>query len=150
GRLAEWKYEGIDLIKTGPILNMWRAPIDNDLWGQSHWMDVPTIKDWKGHGLHWLQQRIDSVHYTMLDDYQVEVVVEARIAPPVWSWGITTTYTYKIDANGNINIDVKGDPYGKLPNTFPRIGLRMEVPEMLNRVKWYGRGPGEAYIDSKQ
>ncbi|MBM7571937.1 beta-galactosidase subunit alpha [Aquibacillus albus] len=150
GSLEEWKHQGIDLIKTGPKLNLWRAPIDNDLWAQPHWKDVPSVKEWKDHGLHRLQQRVDSVNYNSLGDYQVEVVVEARVAPPVLSWGITTTYTYLIDVNGKIAIDVKGEPYGKLPKTFPRIGLKMEVPNMLNRVKWYGRGPGEAYVDSRQ
>ncbi|WP_407271331.1 glycoside hydrolase family 2 TIM barrel-domain containing protein [Radiobacillus sp. PE A8.2] len=150
GNLAEWKYQGIDLIKTGPKLNLWRTPIDNDLWAQNHWKDVPSITEWKNHGLHRMQQRIDFVSYKILEDNQVEVVVHARVAPPVLSWGITTSYTYTMDKSGMLGINVKGEPYGKLPTTFPRIGLKMEVPKMFEQVKWYGRGPGEAYVDSKQ
>lgn len=137
-------------MKTGPTLNVWRAPIDNDLWAQVHWKDIPSITEWKEYGLHWLQQRIDSVSYTVLGEHQVEIVVAARVAPPILNWGITTTYTYSIDSNGKMAIDVRGEPYGKPPQTFPRIGLKMEVPAMLDRVTWYGRGPGESYVDSKQ
>ncbi|WP_077623261.1 beta-galactosidase subunit alpha [Sediminibacillus massiliensis] len=150
GRLAEWKYQGVELINTGPSLHLWRAPIDNDLWAQEHWKAIPSIKEWKDHGLHWLQERTKSVSYQTSGEHRVEITIETRVAPPVLSWGIKTTYTYSIDSNGTIGIDVKGKPYGKLPQTFPRIGLKMEVPSLLDRVKWYGRGPGEAYVDSKQ
>ncbi|MFC7322534.1 glycoside hydrolase family 2 TIM barrel-domain containing protein [Halobacillus campisalis] len=149
GNLREWKYQGIDLIKTGPVLNLWRAPIDNDLWAQAQWKNKPSAAEWKKYGLHNLQQRIDSVRYKILGDHQVEVVVEARMAPPILGWGITTTYTYRIEADGKVGIDVKGEPYGVLPKTFPRIGVKMEVPSFMDRVIWYGRGPGEAYVDSK-
>ncbi|MDL4843223.1 glycoside hydrolase family 2 TIM barrel-domain containing protein [Aquibacillus rhizosphaerae] len=150
GSLAEWRYQGIDLIKAGPKLNVWRAPIDNDLWSQIPWKEVPSVTEWKNYGLHRLQHRIDTVNYKILGNDQVEVNVVARVAPPIWNWGITTTYTYTIDAFGSLRVNVKGDPYGKLPETFPRIGLNMEIPSMFDHVKWYGRGPDEAYIDSKE
>ncbi len=150
GRLTEWKFQGIDLIKTGPVLNLWRVPIDNDLWAQVHWKDIPSFKEWKESGLHQLQQRIDAVRYMALGEHQVEIIVEARVAPPILNWGMTTTYTYTIDSDGKMDINVKGEPFGKLPQTFPRIGLKMEVPAMLDHVTWYGRGPGESYLDSKQ
>ncbi|WP_347551383.1 glycoside hydrolase family 2 TIM barrel-domain containing protein [Pseudalkalibacillus hwajinpoensis] len=150
GRLSEWKVQGIDLIKTGPILNLWRAPIDNDLWAQVHWKDIPSIKEWKESGLHWLQQRVDSVSYVALEEHQIEIIVTSRVAPPILNWGITTTYTYTIDSDGKMTIDVKGEPYGEPPQTFPRLGLKMELPAMLDLVTWYGRGPGESYVDSRQ
>ncbi|WP_173915338.1 beta-galactosidase subunit alpha [Halobacillus sp. Marseille-Q1614] len=150
GRLSGYKYQGIDLIKTGPALNLWRAPIDNDLWAQAHWKDISSSKGWKKYGLHLLQERINSVHYQKHGSQEVEIIVDARVAPPVLNWGITATYTYTIDFSGKLEIDVKGEPYGRLPQTFPRIGLRMEVPADFDRVKWYGLGPGEAYVDSKQ
>ncbi|MCP3028583.1 glycoside hydrolase family 2 TIM barrel-domain containing protein [Halobacillus sp. A5] len=149
GNLSEWKHQGIDLIKTGPVLNLWRAPIDNDLWAQAHWKDTPSITEWKKHGLHRLQQRIHSVSCHSQGEHQAEVIVSARVAPPILNWGLSMTYTYTIDSRGRVGIDVQGEPYGELPRTFPRLGLKMEVPSMLNRVKWYGRGPGESYVDSK-
>ncbi|SDM57716.1 glycoside hydrolase family 2 TIM barrel-domain containing protein [Sediminibacillus halophilus] len=150
GIMSEYKYQGVDLIKTGPVLNLWRAPIDNDLWAQVHWKDIPSIKEWKDFGLHWLQQRTENVNWQSLQDDRLQVSVEARVAPPILDWGMTTSYMYTIDRAGGLAIDVKGEPYGKLPSTFPRIGLRMEVPAVFDHVKWNGLGPGEAYVDSRQ
>ena len=31
---------------------------------------------------------------------------------------------------------------------LPRLGVRFAVPRSLERVEWFGRGPGEAYPDS--
>ncbi len=150
GDIAEYQYQGVDLLKKGPSLNLWRAPIDNDLWAQVHWKDIPSIKEWKDFGMHWLQQRIEKVNWQSMSDGRVQVAVKARVAPPVLEWGVATTYSYTIDVAGGLAIDVKGEPYGKLPSTFPRIGLKMEVPAVFNHVKWYGLGPGEAYVDSRQ
>jgi evolved beta-galactosidase subunit alpha len=33
---------------------------------------------------------------------------------------------------------------------LPKIGLQMEIPGDMDAVKWYGRGPGENYSDSKE
>jgi beta-galactosidase/evolved beta-galactosidase subunit alpha len=33
---------------------------------------------------------------------------------------------------------------------MPKIGLQMTIPKDLDWVKWFGRGPGESYVDSKQ
>ncbi|WP_431801216.1 glycoside hydrolase family 2 TIM barrel-domain containing protein [Halobacillus andaensis] len=150
GSLSEWKHQGIDLIQTGPVLNLWRAPIDNDLWAQAHWKETPSFTDWKKHGLHTMQHRINSVSYHENGDHETEIIVSARVAPPVLNWGLNVTYTYTIDSSGRIGIDIKGEPSGELPQTFPRLGLKLEVPSVLNEVKWYGCGPGESYIDSKQ
>jgi len=41
-------------------------------------------------------------------------------------------------------------PRGEMPATLPRVGLQLTVPGCLDRVSWYGRGPGESYPDTKQ
>ena len=45
-------------------------------------------------------------------------------------------------------MEVQGRPQGQLP-ILPRIGLQMILPIDFNQVSWYGRGPGESYVDSK-
>jgi beta-galactosidase/evolved beta-galactosidase subunit alpha len=48
-------------------------------------------------------------------------------------------------------IQVSGRPGGgEFPPALPRIGLQMTVPADLDHVRWFGRGPGETYPDSKQ
>jgi hypothetical protein len=77
------------------------------------------------------------------------VKVRARIAPPVFGFGMDAEYTYIISASGIVHLEVKGRPQGKLPSTLPRIGLQMHLEGSLERVEWFGLGPGESYPDSR-
>jgi len=124
-------------------LNFWRALTDNDRLG--------ATKEWRKKGLDALQHRIDAVTCEpSFDQKSVCVSVEARIAPPVLSWGIGCTYVYTIYGSGDVVIEVSGEPQGEGPKTFPRVGLQVTLPKAFERVTWYGRGPGESYSDSKQ
>lgn len=139
GTITKWKHEGANLVKKGPWLNFWRAPIDNDMY---------TVEGWRKKYIDKLQQRIDDVEVA-IEDRVVHIRVEAYIAPPSLNWGIKCEYIYKIYGSGDVTIEVSGEPKGDLPEMLPRIGLQMELPEDIDRVKWYGRGPGECYSDRK-
>ncbi|GHH97800.1 beta-galactosidase subunit alpha [Neobacillus kokaensis] len=141
GTINSLSYQGLPLLQEGPKLHFWRALIDND---------HRSAHSWKQYGLHWLQHRVDSVVWQQSEGDQVVVTVNARIAPPILAWGIRTIYTYTISGSGEIAIDVKGSLEGNGPKTLPRIGLQMKLPAYLDEAAWYGRGPGEAYSDSKQ
>jgi len=140
GKMDSWSYRDINLMEEGPKLHLWRALIDND---------HRSASEWKKYGLHWLQHRVDGVEWQQPTSDQVVITSNVRIAPPILSWGIRVTYTYTISSNGEISITVKGCPEGGGPITLPRIGLQMRLPVYLDDVSWYGRGPGEAYSDSR-
>jgi hypothetical protein len=53
-------------------------------------------------------------------------------------------------SNGDIVIKVKGLPAEGGPKTLPRIGLELRLPKQFEHATWYGRGPGESYVDTKQ
>ncbi|ASK62226.1 beta-galactosidase subunit alpha [Virgibacillus phasianinus] len=142
GNIHSWKCDGLELLQTGPTLQFWRAMIDNDHRSE---------KEWKNHGIHWLQQRTDQVTWKLAkDNTSISIKVVQRIAPPMLAWGIDSEITYTIDGNGDVLVDVSGKPTGNAPRTLPRIGMEMTVPNTLDQVSWYGRGPGESYADSKQ
>lgn len=140
GQICSWNYEGVDLLGEGPKLNLWRAPIDNDMY---------VVKHWKEKGIHQIQHRIDNVE-TKIDETQVNINVKTLVSPPNGDWAIECEYIYKISGSGHVELSIKGNPKGKLPESFPKIGLQMKLPYEMSRVKWYGRGPGESYIDSKE
>jgi beta-galactosidase len=37
---------------------------------------------------------------------------------------------------------------GEWPCPIPRFGLRFDLPRVVDRVRWFGRGPGESYRDT--
>jgi beta-galactosidase/beta-glucuronidase len=145
GIISQWSYQGRDFLTQGPTLDFWRAPTDNDRFIVAY--------DWRNFGLHWLQHKVEGVTWDR-DEYNgtIAIHVKTRIAPPILAWGFRCTLTYTIYGSGDVLIDVQGTPYGKIPKTFklPRIGLTMTLPEDLDQVTWYGRGPGETYSDTKQ
>ncbi|HRR91904.1 MAG TPA: DUF4981 domain-containing protein, partial [bacterium] len=141
GIIESLQYSGVELIKTGPRLNLWRAPIDNDRY---------AIEDWTKKFVRLLNHRIDDVSLELINNNLIRIDVISCVAPPVVDWKIDTEYIYSIYGSGDIILEVKGRPQGNLPMVFPRIGLKMRLNKELEQVMWYGRGPGESYIDSKE
>jgi len=141
GVIESWSYEGSELINRGPRLNFWRAPTDNDRRSLE--------AGWRRAGLHQLFHRIDAVECKEIGGRAVRIRVVSRIAPPVLDIAFECDYTYTIYGSGDVLVEVHGIPKGEFP-VLPRIGLQMTLPEELNNVSWYGRGPGECYVDSRQ
>ena len=93
---------------------------------------------------------MDGVEIQTLGSRAVRIVARVRIAPPVFDKAWIVDYTYTLYGSGDLRIDLHGRPQGPWCPTMPRIGLAMTLPKSLDRVCWYGRGPGESYVDSKQ
>jgi len=145
GEIRSWRFEGTDVLAEGcgPKLSFWRAPIDNDMY---------IVEEWRKAHLDRLQCRVERVDWEQSSTSAVTVHAAVRIAPPVHDYGFRCTYTYTISGSGRVRVEVEGTPDGPgtPPRMLPRIGLRMELPGTLDRVNWYGRGPGESYSDSKR
>ena len=41
-------------------------------------------------------------------------------------------------------------PDGEFDVPLPRLGVRLVLPGSLQAVEWFGGGPGEAYVDSRE
>ncbi|QBD83177.1 DUF4981 domain-containing protein [Ktedonosporobacter rubrisoli] len=144
GILTRWASAGAKTILEGPRLDLWRAPTDND-------QRSPIEQEWRQAGLHTLRHRIDHfAWHKESNGKSIAVDIEARIAPPVLAWSIACTYSYTIYGSGDMLLTIHGTPQGDFPRTLPRLGLSLTLPEQLDHVAWYGRGPGESYSDTKQ
>ena len=145
--LTDWQNDGVALLQTGPRLNFWRATTDNDRAG---WGGQQYAKAWRDAKLDLLQHRTVGVTVEQLDSNTVRIVARTRIAPPVLTIGFACDYTYTITGDGQIAIEVHGVPSDSMPATLPRIGVQLALPAAFDQVSWLGRGPGEAYRDTKQ
>jgi beta-galactosidase len=127
---------GLDV--STPMLDVWRAPIDNDR--SFAWEAQELI--WRKIGLDRLEHRVDEVKVV-----GNEIVVDARVAPAATTLGLKVTYRWSpLDDGLLLRVDVV--PEGDWPCPLPRLGVCMSLPAELTRVEWYGQGPGEAYPDS--
>jgi beta-galactosidase len=127
-----------DLPVTGPRLDLWRAPTDNDRGHHGEALE-PL---WRRVGLHRLQHRVDQVAVE-----EAALVVRTRVAPAATDLGVAATYRWTA-VDGGLRLEVEVVPEGDWPCPLPRLGLRMAVPAALRQVEWFGRGPGEAYADT--
>lgn len=139
GRITSWILGGRELLVSGPRLDLWRAPIDND---------VHLVPGWKALAMDHLEERIDEVSWQQISDQEGRWHVVGRLAPPALSWGIDVSYEYRIFASGDLLLTVTADPRGNGPEIWPRFGLTLGVPQIFDRVTWSGRGPEESYADS--
>jgi len=140
GVLSGWERRGEQVMLRGPRMNFWRAPLDND---------KRVVGLWQQARLDALQHRADSVDCGRTRDGAVRIEIHTRVAPPVLGHGFACAYVYTIDAAGVVQVECSGRPEGALPN-LPRIGAQMHLPLALRSVTWYGLGPGETYVDSRQ
>ncbi len=139
GTISAWRLGGRDLIIEGPRLDLWRAPTDNDVW---------VADSWRSLHLPHLSQRIDRVEVSVTEEDVMELVAVGRLAPPVLGWGLAVRYRYRVYASGDLLLTVSAEPEGEGPQIWPRFGLTWVLPETLDQVAWYGRGPSESYVDS--
>ncbi|HEY0866104.1 MAG TPA: glycoside hydrolase family 2 TIM barrel-domain containing protein, partial [Fimbriimonas sp.] len=138
GRLTNWQTNGQDLLREGPTLGLWRAPTDNDMNIQRRWREA---------GLDKLRHRIDTFEADAEEEV-IKVRVKGRLAPPVHDWGFLTDVLYTISGDGSILIECALELEGRLDTVLPRLGLDFKLPPNLDRVEWYGYGPGESYVDT--
>lgn len=140
GTIGSWTRNGMEMIERGPLLNIWRAPTDND---------VHIAKEWIRAGLNRMIHRTDDVRITRTTAQAVQIEIRSALAgyslhPALWC-----TYTYSIYGNGDVVIHTAVSPAQGLP-VLPRLGLQLILPEGFDNMTWYGRGPHEAYRDRKE
>ncbi len=133
--------EGLgDLELDGPRLDVWRAPTDND--GGMHG-DVQLEPAWRSLGLHRVSHRVIAI------ERGAGLVVRTRVGMAATDGGLLATYAWTREGDG-VLLSVDVVPEGEWTVPLPRLGLRLSLPAGLDRVEWFGRGPGEAYRDTRR
>lgn len=136
-----------NLELEGPVLDLYRAPTEND-HGQGDTNNVAAV--WRKTMLHRLLHRVDEVSVS-----EGSLLVRGRTAPRTHPHGVTWTMTWAADSDGlrlDVDVDFVGPwrdtPYMHRDIWVPRLGLLFAMPGAAERVTWFGRGPGETYVDS--
>jgi beta-galactosidase len=76
-------------------------------------------------------------------------VVRTRVAPAATQLGFAVEYRWSAAADA-VRLLVTVTPEGEWLTVLPRLGLRLGIPSRFDAVEWFGRGPGEAYADSRR
>jgi beta-galactosidase len=134
GHLASWRRDGREVLAAPLRPNSWRALTDNDRgYGNidQRLQDVLVDTSWRD-----LRPRVTEAHARRGRD---GVTIELALAGWLFDGGVLR---YRFAEDGSIEVHHALVPLRDLV----RIGLTMALPD-VQRVRWYGKGPHEHYID---
>jgi len=143
---------------SGPQLELWRGPTDNDRSASrgsyelgspddTHGEGVPgpsSDQRWRERGLDRLEHRVGSLTHT--DD---ELVTRVRVSAANSGLFVDVTYRWAL-REGGLSLLVGVVPSPEWDCTWPRVGVRFELPRELEHADWFGTGPAESYPDTRQ
>lgn len=138
GVLESMEYGGRELLSEGrgPVVNLFRAPGDNDGYARGGWASAGL--DRLEHEL--VTMKVDKTPFT-----QVKTLVRSTGGGDFFC-ETSTTYTFLGD--GTMLVDAVIIP-SRENLVLPRCGMRMFLDPSLEQVDWQGRGPWENYPDRK-
>ena len=153
GRLL-WLY-GMNV--DGPRLELWRGPTDNDRSSArgSFELSRPEETDgegvpgpsseqrWRDRGLDRLVHRLDKIS---CDDDQLLAAV--RVSAAGSNLFVDVTYHWLLTDGLALLVNVVPSPGWDC--TWPRVGVRFDLPPELRYASWFGTGPNESYPDTRQ
>ena len=128
-------------FENQPIVQAFRAPTDNDK-GFGNWI----AKDWKQQGLDSPKVVVDSFRHFIRKDGAL--VIEVHKTNKYKNGKVTAKFCYTVTADGQIDVEIKFNPIGTLPE-LPRLGIALALNSELENYAWYGEGPWENYPDRK-
>ena len=145
GLLCYIEKDGSVILDKPMQLTIYRAPTDNDgvvnLFGR------------------WIAKWDDALlkHFTFMPfktDVKNEgdciiISVSGKWAPISKFIGFDVEITYTITSDTSILTAIHAQPYGKFPETLPRLGVCFTLCKRFRDVSWYGRGEDENYCDRK-
>lgn len=148
GAPTSWAVNGVSILEADPVTGVaitpsfWRPATDND---------VPdSLPYWERFGVDSLESQLRSFEVDTSDPDKAVLKAHTFITPPVLAWGYEAEIDYIVTNTGALTIDVKKlKPTGAIPKHVPRAGLNLRLAKSLDKVSWYGLGPGESYPDKK-
>lgn len=141
--LVSYRYGGKELLKTTPMPNFWRAPVDNDCG--NHMMQ--RYGQWKLASMYGgcygvegqnpvVEETGDCV--TVLCRYQLPTVPASQCE-----------LRYRVYGDGTIETTLAMDPVKELGD-MPEFGVILKMDADYDNLEWYGNGPEETYADRRK
>lgn len=144
--MISYVYGGVEMLKSVPMPNFWRAPVDNDNGN----LMPQRYAQWKIASMY-ISNRNDG-----LFDYRPpKVEEESNCVSVYYDLYMPTTpvsqcqLKYKVFGDGTVEMTLSYDPVKELGD-MPEFGVMFKFDADYDTVKWYGLGESETYADRKQ
>ena len=136
GEISSYSFNGKLILEHGAQPDFWRPLVDND-YGAGY---NRRNKVWRDPGL-----KVTALAVKKLDNGNIEVSFEKSLL----SGDATYKQKFVVDGSGKnlVSNDMKAGK-AKQP-VLLKFGNHMLLPTDFTTMEWYGRGPGESYLDRK-
>lgn len=142
GVMDHWEHDGISLLESGPRIQLWRAPVDND---------VHLAKRWRDAGYHELEAHVRSMEARhAAGGRAVQVRTETILGVNGLRPMFAAVQLYTVYGSGDVTVETSIEPLKEGLPPLPRAGLRFVMPSRFGHMSWFGRGPHECYADRKE
>ncbi len=148
GLLTRFDWRGISLLRSGPQLNAWRAPTDNDGFKWNLEPKDKLLYAWLQAGLNRLQHRLDALDFDSPATGPTRVITRITSQAEGVEGGFRHEIAYTLLGDTALLLDWSLNCFGNLP-PLPRLGLSFVLPPGFETFTWLGRGPQESYPDRK-
>ena len=138
GGIASLCYDGVEYITRTPKLTFWRALTDNDRGAKTGF----DAAQWMTAGLFYkltdvdVQEQKDQVCVTF--EYLLPTVPQTK-----------AYVSYRVTGDGKIHVHALYKGTDGLPE-MPAFGMDMKLKARYDKVRYYGRGPEENYLDRRE
>jgi beta-galactosidase len=146
-----------DLEVDGPWLELWRAPTDNDRSDSRGSFELAgpeetagegapgpsSAQRWRDRGLDRLVHRVRELrqdHDQLLVRVRVSAANSAHVVDVSYRWWLADELALRVELTPSPGWDC----------TWPRAGVRLDLPRGLTSASWFGTGPLESYPDSQR
>ncbi len=152
GTVASLRWRGEEILASGPQLNPWRGPTDNDAIHAIPGPNPAPLGQWLSWGLEGLSASTEECRVRRDKDGCVRIrslqIAQAQCEENPEEHQIRHLQQWIIHRNGWIvlNNEIR---VGSALEDLPRVGIRFELTRGFERLEWFGRGPHESYWDRK-
>ncbi|MCU1422000.1 MAG: lacZ, partial [Microbacteriaceae bacterium] len=143
---------------TGPRLELWRAPTDNDGGNHLGSYDVSDPMEGRGLGIpgpsyasQWREAGLDRLTPRVVDVARFANGLERTTRWAAADTREAVTLTERWEADGDdVRLRLELVPTTRWTIVWPRFGVRFDLPVDVDGAEWFGTGPGESYPDSRR
>jgi beta-galactosidase len=139
GLMTSWQHNGNTIVTSGPEPNFWRPPTDNDYGARLQ----QKLKVWR---TVWEERSNTKVE---LDHSAGNMVARVSVSADLLGGDAHWKTVYTIYPDGVIYMKNKMTAMSGNHPMLMKFGVRMNLPEKMEAMEWYGRGPHESYEDRK-
>ena len=143
GGLVSYRYGGVEMLKSIPKPNFWRAPVDNDCGSNM----MAQYGQWKLASMYLFNKGADKDNKIplKLEEYENCAVITYRYVLPTKPVA-ECDLSYTVYGDGTIKTKLTYNPVRELGD-MPEFGVILKIDADYDQLEWFGMGPASTYAD---